>query len=345
MRREASVLVLLLVLAGMVGCVDEVALPVSTQTPRLVVEGLITNQAPPYTVKLSYSGFVRGANSLLDSLGVENATVTISDDQGRQVELRPVRRGVYQTVDSTFRGTEGRSYSLSVALPDGRQFVSKPEQLLPVPNIERVYYQIEDKTAIGQAGYYFFLDTKDPGDSKNYYRWSAYGYSQRPSTGVCCTLNIPCTRCFDFCWTRVDYPGANVLSDELINGNQITKRYVLFTPLFTYGPHLIEVSQYSLTRQAYQFWQLYEEQRTRTGSILDPLPAPVEGNVLSRQDGAEAALGYFGASAVVTVRLKTNSNELDFNYVRQFDLIYRREGDCRLVWPGAEWDLTKAAGW
>jgi hypothetical protein len=250
---------------------------------------------------------------------------------------------VYQTTDSTFRGTVGRSYTLTVGLPDGRQFVSRPEQLFPVPSIEHIYYQIEDQTAIGQAGYYFFLDTKDPGDAKNYYRWSAYGYSQRPSTGVCCTFGNPCPKCFDFCWMRTDYLGANVLSDELINGNQITKRYVLFSPLVTYGPHLIEVSQYSLTRQAYQFWQLYEEQRSRTGSVLDPLPAPVEGNVLSQQEGAEAALGYFGASAMVTVRLKTNSNELDFNYVRLIDQIYRREGDCRTAWPGTEWDILKPA--
>lgn len=35
-------------------CVDEVALPPRSIASRLVVEGLITNEPPPYTVKLTF---------------------------------------------------------------------------------------------------------------------------------------------------------------------------------------------------------------------------------------------------------------------------------------------------
>jgi hypothetical protein len=42
------------------------------------------------------------------------------------------------------------------------------------------------------------------------------------------------------------------------------------------GKQYVEVSQYSLTREAYQFWKLLDEQQTRTGSLFDPQPAPMK---------------------------------------------------------------------
>jgi hypothetical protein len=128
------------------------------------------------------------------------------------------------------------------------------------------------------------------------------------------------------------------MSDELINGNPIVRQFVYFSPIRTRGPHLIEVSQYSLTEAAYRFWQRYEEQRIRTGSILDPLPEPIEGNLSNADNPEEVALGYFGASSLTRQRIKTDPVALDADRILLYESIFLREGDCHLSWTGSEYD-------
>lgn len=347
MRSPAIVLVFFLLLAGTVACIDEVNFPLRTVTPRLVVEGLVTNQKPPYRVQLTFTDSKQGRRALTEANGVSGAVVSIADDQGNATRLTEFQSGVYLTTDTTLVGVVGRSYTLSVQLPDGRRYISRPEQLTAVPDVERVYYEEDDRLVASEnAGINVYVDVQDPGETKNYYRWSAYGYSLRPSTGVCCLFTYEgCPKCFTLCWERGENLAANLLSDELINGNAIRRQFVYFSPIRSRGLHLIEVNQYSLTEQAYRFWQRYEEQRIRTGSILDPLPEPIEGNVSNADDPSESVLGYFGASSVVRKRVKLEPLALDPDRALLYESIYFKEGDCRRAWPGAEYDPGKPDNW
>jgi hypothetical protein len=109
--------------------------------------------------------------------------------------------------------------------------------------------------------------------------------------------------------------------------------------------HLVEVSQYSLTREAYRFWERYEEQRIRTGSILDPLPEPIEGNVYNVNDQNDIALGYFSASSVTTKRIKTDFFAVPLERVLLFEYLFTREGHCETSWPGSEYNPFKGDSW
>jgi hypothetical protein len=318
-----------------------------TVTPRLVVEGMITNQAPPYTVRLTFTGTAKGARSLKEANPASGATVAIKDDAGNETGLVEGNLGEYRTDDPAFTGVVGRSYTLTVRLPDGRTYTSRPEQLTAVPAIEQVYYEVSDREGIAEnAGIYVYVDTKDPAETENYYRWSAYGYSFRPSTGECCLFRYEgCGKCYTQCWMRSDNLAANLLSDEQINGNTIRRQFVYFSPIRMRGPHLIEVSQFSLTKEAYRFWERYEEQRIRTGSILDPLPEPIEGNVFSVRDPNEVALGYFSASSVTTKRIKTEFFAVPLERVLLFEFMFTRPGHCEDAWPGSEYDPFKGETW
>jgi hypothetical protein len=206
MRFPATILVFFVLLAGMVACIDEVNLPLRAVTPRLVVEGLITNQKPPYRVQLTFTDSKPGRRALTEANGVSGAVVSIADDQGNATRLADFQFGEYRTTDTTFVGVVGRSYTLSVQLPDGRRYASRPEQLTPVPQISRVFYEVNDREGIAEnAGINVFVDVQDPAETKNYYRWSAYGYSIRQSTGVCCDFIFEgCPKCKTRCWMRSD---------------------------------------------------------------------------------------------------------------------------------------------
>jgi hypothetical protein len=347
MRIPAIVLVFFLLLCGAVACIDEVPYELRI-APRLVIEGLITNQPPPYKVSVTYTSSKRGARSATEATGVSEAQVSISDNLGNTVNLIQGKPGEYLTADPSFVGVPGRSYTLSIRLSDGREYTSRPEKLLPVPDMDQLYYKVNDQLKdIERAGIYVYVDIQDPAETADYYRWLATGYSMRPSTGVCCPWSRPpesCSKCYTQCWMRTDNLAANTFSDELVNGNRI-RQPVYISPIRMRGMHLVEVSQYSLTREAYRFWERYEEQRIRTGSILDPLPEPIEGNVYNVNDQNDIALGYFGASSVYRKRITTDPFAIDGDRVLYYEQLFMREGDCRVAWPGSEYDAGRVDEW
>ena len=332
MRAKYISFFLLLGLGMLTACIDEVNLPIRNEEQKLVVEGLITDEKTPYTVRLTYTGTFKGGSLAPVSLAVSGALVTISDNTGITVTLKPIiqQPGIYRTTDTTFVGQVGRSYTLKIVTPQGKTFVSTAELLLPVPPIEKltaVFKEVADRSK--PSGYQVTADTKDPGETENYYRWTAYGYSRREATGKRSFTFICCTNC----WIPIFNNSINIFTDERINGNEIKNRDVYFAPYYAQGKLYVEVSQYSLSREAYQFWQRFQEQQSRVGSIFDPLPAPLEGNIANSENPAELALGYFGASGVSRKRLIISGDTLVLypDYYKEFI----QPGDCRLAYPNA----------
>ncbi|GAB4032288.1 hypothetical protein GCM10028774_12360 [Spirosoma jeollabukense] len=104
--------------------------------------------------------------------------------------------------------------------------------------------------------------------------------------------------------TTVSSDVVDVFSDEAINGNSIRARKVIQIPVYAIGPQLIEIQQYGITQANYQFWKLYQQQNARTGSIFDPLPAPVTGNVVNASDPTDVARGYFAVTSITRKRIR-----------------------------------------
>lgn len=329
-------LISFLVTAGLLACVDEVSLPIRQVQPRLVVEGMITNEAPPYSIKLTYSGQFTSQPELPENLVVNGAVVTMHDDRGRQVRLEqdPLTPAYYWMRDSTFRGQPGRTYTLTIRLPDGSVYVSNPEYMPGVAPIDRIYARYvaaPDQIYNIPPHFRISLDTRDPDTLGNYYRWSSYAYLPRWATG---SDYCDCTTC----WVPDYGPLGDVQSDALINGNQISGRLVYDIEIKAIAMQYIDVRQYSLTRAAYQYWTLFSQQLTRTGSLFDPQPASIEGNVHRVDDASVLALGYFGASAVSNRRLIMNpADTLDVPaYVFRYEKQFRAAGNCLRLYPQAQ---------
>ncbi|ADB36105.1 DUF4249 domain-containing protein [Spirosoma linguale] len=345
MRQFISSLLLLTVLAA---CIDQVQLPIRTEAPRLVVEGQITNEAPPYTVRLAYTGKYGGEDGQnVNDQYVSGAQVTLGDDQGRSARFAPTGPGVYQMTDARFRGQVGRAYSLTVTLTDGRQYISKAERMPAVPQIDSVSSRLV-KTGNLSIPYAFAYgaNTSDPAGEQNYYRWTAYGYTNRLSIGVPCSLGSP-NLCNNRCWKMVSTNVVNVFSDEAINGNPLRNRVVLQIPIYTVAPQLVEVQQYAITQANYQFWKLYQQQNARTGSIFDPLPAPVTGNLVNTADPTDLARGYFAVTSVTRRRFRQQEYPAVTFYPALTSFISSQiipPGDCRNTYG---WDsaLVEPDGW
>jgi hypothetical protein len=322
-------------LCGCLGsCVDEVELPPRSIASRLVVEGLITNEAPPYTIKLTFTG---AYNSLIygqAEIPVNGAVVSVKELGGRTVMLEQdaLSPAYYWMKDSSFTGRIGNTYQIEIILPDGTSYVSDPEELKPVPEIGRLYaeYRPRPETEISEPDHYeILLDTKDPATPGDYYRWSGYSVVPRLSTGEPIGFGI----CCNWCWVPVYGSRSEVMTDLLVNGNTISRKSIMQSPVYYAGRHYVEVRQYSLTRAAYQFWVKFEEQRKRTGSLFDPLPASIEGNIHQVDKPDLLALGYFGASAVSTHRLTVPGDTLNPERLKiRYGDTFVKKGNCQLVY-------------
>jgi hypothetical protein len=302
MRLKYTGQALLLILFGASSCVKQANLNRRNAEPILVVEGSITTDSVPYTVRLSYSGPYENGLSVPDEYLEKEAGVALSDDEGKITSLVHTGNGVYETTDRAFVGKPGRSYQLTIQLKDGKKYISKQENMrspVPVSNIKAGFFA--DNTFNYPTSMHVFIDTEDPADEENYYKWNFYSWTLRQTHGIPCGFG--CIM-YEYCYQKFTDKQVRIFSDASSNGNDIKNREVGLSYIYTYGDAYINIEQLSLSREAYQFWQRYDDQVARTGSILDPLPSSIRGNVYNETDSADFALGYFFASAISRRRAK-----------------------------------------
>jgi hypothetical protein len=284
-----------------VSCITPYQPDTISSQPALVVEGQITNQPGPYTIRLT-----RTADYSFKSLNLleSGATVSISDNLGRQETLKEQSLGTYQTTASGIQGTVGRRYKLTIQTKDGKRYESDAELLSAVPPIQKVYYESVYTPAVGlsaaKQAWNVYLDTKDPDTLGNYYKWNWTHYE---FTDVCRKTYVSRTNtytgisCCSPCWdiTRC-YNCINTNSDANINGQAISRQLISEVPFTSLVGYYIEVEQQALSLGAYQFWKSVRQLTGNTGGLFDAAPSTVRGNLHSMGNTNEPVYGYFGAN-------------------------------------------------
>lgn len=278
-----SFLFLLIVVAT--GCVDPFTTKTERITERIVVEGGITNQAPPYSVTLTKTA---NFSQNLDGIPrhISGATIKVCDGEGNCIPFFEVSNGHYQTATNAQRGQIGKTYHLEVTTADGKRIASFPEQLNSSPPILRGYSEYDPETVL-QDGFTVYVDTDDPPSERNYYKWETenyYPYSER------------------FCFTRFYERNIQyIASDKNVDGNIISRAPVEVVALSSSSTFVVQVYQLAITANAYEFLDRIKKQANTSGSIFDPPPTFLRGNLYNVEDDSDEVLGYFivaGASRI-----------------------------------------------
>ena len=280
-------------------CISPFTPKLADLPPKLVVDGLLTDQSGPHKLRLAFSAPFDNSDAIFNRDVVE-ATVYLTDDKSTRIDYLPTGRGNFQTPDAV-RGIAGRSYVLHINLADGRQYESKPELLRTSPPIDTVYTEFEAFTGRFERGQFrVFLDLNDPATTGDYYRWKWTHYdavdycvkkTEIPGRG---RIEFPCC---EPCWNITTCNGCLLLgSDALINGRKLSRQEIAIMPYDTIAPYYLRVEQQRMTKAAYDFWKRAKEQTANTGGLFDLPPATVMGNVVSKTNPDEQVLGFFGAS-------------------------------------------------
>ncbi|MBK7871277.1 MAG: DUF4249 domain-containing protein [Saprospiraceae bacterium] len=249
-------------------CQDVVNLDLPEGDVLLVVDGWITNQEGEKRVLLTNT-----ANYFdnKETPKVSGALVILYNETGVVDTLNEKEAGVYITEHV---GKIGSTYHIYIKTKEGEEYESQPELLQFVPEIDSIYAEFKEESIFEDEGYYVKIDTYEPQGVGNYYRWRQFVNNEYKSEP------------FDLLYA----------SDEFVDGNPIIGYELNFDPL-EIGDHY-RVQQMSISRAAYDFLFLLEQQTAFVGSLFDTPPATIKGNIFRVDEPKVKVLGFFGASAV-----------------------------------------------
>lgn len=291
-------------------CIDELNIDTEEEQIILIVEGFIDTDPGPHTITVSrtakYGSIFEGFVSKQ-----EDATLRIRDDEGGQVVLSEVDKGIYQT-PSTFAAKVGNSYTLIIELLNGAQYISKPEKVIAAPEIKKLIPVFQESPGIDEfsfnSGIDLFAQWDDP-EENNYYFWKTSGiyliythpelFVARDGSGT--PFPAPkdcCSKCFVY--EQHSEKQFRIFSDDLSTTGEINEKvaYIQDDGGRFQDKYMAAVAQYSLTREAYRFFSLINNQLSIDGDIFDPPPATVRGNMINLSDPDANVIGYFAASDV-----------------------------------------------
>jgi hypothetical protein len=233
----------------------------------LVVDGAITTDSTEQTVKLSYSGDYFDISEQEMAIG---AHVTIFDGTDT-IPLKEMNDGVYVTFGS-MAGKVGKKYTLSVKLPDGREYTAS-DSLEACSDIDSICQSANYNSYMQGYGYDVLFYGHEPQPSGNHYMYN---------------LKIN-NRLYTDTITEV-----NFASDEFVNGSFVRDFQVFRIREIDLvdSTSLVTLELYSTSKAYYEFLSALMVETVWRGSPWDGPPANIPGNV------SHGGKGFFRASDV-----------------------------------------------
>jgi len=313
-RVRASILFICTLLAG---CVDTYYPEIEDLQKSLVVEALITDQPGWQVIYLSRS-------SPVNEIGIHNETdayVSVYDDLGRSTEFIEQAPGAYYAWMTAGEIDTGITYWLNVVTSNGEVYESEPEMFpSPSPAIDSVYWEFETKGTSDRTeslnGIRFYLDLDAKADQGRNYRWELVEtweyYAANPIDyyydGI--LHEWPDSSSYHTCW----YTGkidqiytANTRNAESNTIKGFPLNYVSEETSRLSARYSLQVLQYSLNDEAYDYWKRIEEQNQESGGIYERQPDYVSGNMQNMNNQDEYVLGFFNLCPVSEKRIFLDS--------------------------------------
>ena len=226
------------------GCEEVIDYELRTADTKLVVEGLITDQPGPYTVRLSNT---KGYLDQGRTPGVNGALVIVSDNQGTVDTLKQAGEGTYQT--TKLQGKPGNTYYFK-AVVNGQTYTAQ-SYMPTVSPIDSLTFEHKRKGETMDEGIHPIIHFADPAGKGDCYRWNVIinGVQQPDELAV--------------------------LKDDIYDGNygHADMGFVL------QENDRLRVEMYALDKPAYEFWLALQNQQNESGGPFEATPANAPGNI------------------------------------------------------------------
>lgn len=311
MKRSVSTYLIFILICNL-SCIDPIELENPGSNPPYVIDGFISNIEGPYRVMVSQSVPYSQESFLLPNfIPVTDADVRIEDGSGNQVVLANSENepGAYLT-NTDFCGKVGEMYKVVIKLSNGEVIESDYEELLtpaPYKNLiatTEIRSEIKNGILVKQPGEAIYVDFEDDVETDNYYQWRWYSDYQmtKPLDPVPCYLRIN------------DKDNIAIFADTERNGERLMQLvdFIEYREIVDISDkYLLSAEQHSISAGYYKYLDLINTQRSSQGTIFDPIPASIDGN-LHFTNNENVVLGYFHTSSIVVKRIEIPNLRINY---------------------------------
>lgn len=267
-----------------------------SDTNSLIVEGFIDGSAP-VVVKLSRSRMLSNEDTAARKYEL-GARVIVEDDKQDSYPLSEMGNGIYIS-NYTLPLSSPNQYRLHIFTSDNVEYVSDFVPFKNSPLIDSIGWEIKD------GGVQVYVNTHDQYDTTRYYRWeynetweyhsefpSFYQYNPKDSTVTGRSVPV------QVCWQSDN--STNLL---LGSSAKLAHDVIYQMPLSYIQPHdqklsflySVLIKQYALDLNGYNYWSALKSNTESMGSIFDPQPNEMNGNIHCLTNPAVKVVGYISA--------------------------------------------------
>jgi hypothetical protein len=278
----------------------------------LVVDGFIRNGQDSTIITLSRSANLGDPAGPQPELGAQVAIVGQTSGVYPLVNLGNGQYAIYPlNLDIT------QQYQLKITATNGEQYASDFIPVRQSPPIDSLHWQ-DDSTGVT-----IYVNTHDPQNNTRYYQWDftqtwehlAYYNSTIELLSDGSWIARPPDQQIYQCWTTNNSTSILVastagLTQDLIYENPIN--FINSGSVELSYLYSILVRQYAITQQAYQYWQSLKQNTELTGSIFQPEPTSVTGNLHCLNNPNEPVFGYVSASSEASTRIFISLSQLGY---------------------------------
>jgi len=255
---------------------------------------------------------------------------------------------------STFRGIPGRSYALEVITSDRTVYRSNLQELPTAVPLDSVFVEFVSLASgndlVPTTGVDVYAAWQDNAEVNNFHFWDVDG-TYRIATpdrtdGIVCCLYDPRDQIqADDCWVvERNLPGTVRAFENRFSPGQFTVQRIgfiedngrRFSNEAVVGDmrYHVQVHQYTVTQEAFEFLNNIQTLSEINGEIFDPPPVGARGNIINIEDPDELVAGFFGVHGVSSTGIFVKRSDLES--VKQHSLC----GDCRFF-AGGQFEIPE----
>jgi hypothetical protein len=276
----------------------------SPATGYLVVEGNLNTAPAITTITLSRTVPLSDAASQVFENG---AAVSVEGSGGSAYTGTPSGNGTYTFGSLPLDSND--TYRLNIKTSDGTQFLSEYVHVIPNPPIDSA------NATFDGSGAYLLVNAHNPAGNTRYYMWNyteTWEYhSAEESSEIYDPVAgqvVPRTGAQDIytCWRTQSSTTLLIYSTAKLTQDVVSRFQLLAIPRGDQRlsvEYSLLVNQYALSDSAFDYLQLMQTNTENLGSIFDPLPSSLKGNIYCVTDPSQPVVGFVNASAVQSKRI------------------------------------------
>ncbi len=280
----------------------------------LVVEGFMAGGGERTNISLSRTADIDGVGFRLES----GARVTVEGESGESYPLFENSSGTYSNVLDL---RVGRKYRLLINTSSGGSYASDYVPLKNTPMIDNIDWEE------GSDGVTIGVSTHDTENATRYYRWRyeqtwefhSIDYTPYDFVDEKMVDRKNFEKLFT-CWQNENSTSIFVTTSASLSQDKISKFRLVNVPRGSWKLSVlysILVKQYAMTVEEYNYWLKIRKNTEDLGSIFDPQPSDIPGNIKCISDPQEHVIGFVGACIPQQKRIFISAKDIKSWYYQQ----------------------------